>query len=808
MNIRLRFRRDKYQIYRADCEKIRRDFDDTFYRNSYPDVVGDRVDPVIHYLEHGSKEGRRPIPDFDPHYYLREYGDKIGTMEPFVHYVTIGRGLGFRGAELDFHHTEQLVYPNGVVPSRRPLNHEDFALATPLPADLRGFDFPRVAAIVHAYYPELMGEIFEKLEECPCPIDIFVSTDTEDKKAAILKDGGAFRRGKVEVRVVANRGRDVGPMLTAFVDVFEDYPAFLHLHTKKSPHGGDDLASWRDYLFASLIGSKDIIETNLTLLDRHRKGFVFPQHLYVLRGILNWGYNFENASRLLRKVGVTLSKDMILEFPSGTMFWARTAALKGLLSLGLRLDDFDEEAAQVDGTLAHAIERSLLYFGESEGFGWAKVLDRTFTYPHPQCVFSARTATDLEEILAKVDRPLIAGAVSGHLPLARTIPEARDILFAPSLSERRRFVLLVPSINPRQTFGGIATAIKLFKDIAKKAGDDVDFAIVTTDAEIEPEGRSAFPDYTVQKIGDIDSGARFTLVDADQRTFKRFPVRANDVFFATAWWTALFAKSGQSFIRSYFKKASKYIYLIQDYEPNFYGWASKYALAESTYFETDRFIAIINSEELLNFFNKSQYEFQTSFCLPYKLNDNINKLLKPARREKIIMIYGRPSVHRNAFEIICDALAKWQMRNPVEASTWRILSLGENFDERWASPVQNLSVLGKLTLEQYAYWLNRSSIGISLMLSPHPSYPPLEMAEAGLMVVTNDYGDRHMTDRFDLTSLPYLSPDLLSDALEACVERYRTGAYPVQAPRGVPKPFPLDEASVYATERLLAALDG
>ncbi len=145
---------------------------------------------------------------------------------------------------------------------------------------------------------------------------------------------------------------------------------------------------------------------------------------------------------------------------------------------------------------------------------------------------------------------------------------------------------------------------------------------------------------------------------------------------------------------------------------------------------------------------------------------------------------------------------------PVEASTWRILSLGENFDERWASPVQNLSVLGKLTLEQYAYWLNRSSIGISLMLSPHPSYPPLEMAEAGLMVVTNDYGDRHMTDRFDLTSLPYLSPDLLSDALEACVERYRTGAYPVQAPRGVPKPFPLDEASVYATERLLAALDG
>ena len=800
------FSSENYNLFKEDYDKIKGEFDEQYYKNVNPDVVASRVDPIIHYLENGSREGRRPIPDFDPHYYLREYADNIGKLEPFVHYVTEGRALGFRGAELEFHHTEQLVYPNGVVPSRRPLNHEDFALAIPLPADLRGFDFPKVAAIIHAYYPELMDEIFEKLEACPCPIDIFVSTDTEVKKRKILEAGKSFRRGQVEVRVTPNRGRDVGPMLTAFRDVFEEYPAFLHLHTKKSPHGGDGLASWRDYLFASLIGSRDVIETNLTLLDRHRKGFVFPQHFYVLRGILNWGFNFENASRLLREVGVTLSKDMVLEFPSGTMFWARTAALKGLLSLDLRLEDFDEEAAQVDGTLAHAIERTLLFFGESEGFGWAKVLDRNFAYPHPRCILPAKTADDLQQILAKVDRPLIAGAVSGHLPLARTIVEAREILFAPSLSERPRFVLLVPSVNPRQTFGGISTAIKLFKDLAKKAGDDVDFAIVTTDAEIEPEGKAAFPDYVVQKIGDIESNARFTLIDATRRTFRRLPVRAHDIFFATAWWTALFAKSGHSFIERYFKVSQRYIYLVQDYEPNFYGWASNYALAESTYFETDRFVAIINSEELYKFFEKSQYKFDLSLCLPYKLNENINKLLRPVRRERVIMFYGRPSVRRNAFEIICDALAKWQMQNPIEASNWRILSVGEDYDERWASPVQNISVLGKLTLEQYAYWLNRSSIGISLMLSPHPSYPPLEMAEAGLMVITNDYGDRHMTDRFDLTSLPYLSPDLLVEALEACVERYRSGDYPVNMPRAKPKSFPFDEAKIYSTEKLLAAL--
>lgn len=807
MKIKSLFKKNKHKRFLNDYKIIEKEFDADFYLNENPDLAAGRNDPIIHYLEHGSSEGRRPARDFDPHFYLRQYGEKVGKTEPFVHYLTIGRAIGFRGAELDFHYSQQLVYPNGVVPSRRPLNHEDYALAIPLQTELRTFGFKKVAAIVHAYYPELIGEILEKLEDCPCAIDVFVSTDTEVKKAAIIAAGRTFGRGKIDVRIVPNRGRDVGPMLTAFQDVFDDYAAFLHLHTKKSPHGGDDLATWREYLFASLIGTREIIETNLTLLDRHQKGFVFPQHLYVLRGILDWGYNFENASALLKKVGVTLSKDMVLEFPSGTMFWARTDALKGLLSLDIRIEDFDEEAAQVDGTLAHAIERTLLYFSESSGFGWAKVLDSDFPYLHPRCVLSAETESELKAALAKIDRPLIAGAVSGHLPLARAIPEAREILFAPSLVARPRFVLFVPSVNPRQTFGGISTAIKLFKDISKKSGDDVDFVIVATDAAIEPEAKAAFPDYEVQSIGEVDSGARYTLIDASQRSFLRLPVRAQDVFFATAWWTAIFAKDAQSYVKMFHKSSKKYIYLIQDYEPNFYGWSTNYALAESTYFETDRYIAVINSEELFRFFQKSRYSFPDSFCLPYKINENINKLLKPVRREKVIVFYGRPSVRRNAFEIICDALAKWQMQNPVEASTWRILSLGEEYDPSYANPIQNVSVLGKLTLEQYAYWLNRSSIGISLMLSPHPSYPPLEMAEAGLMVITNDYADRRMTDRFDLTSLPYLSPDLLVEALEACVERYRSGDYPVDTPRAVPKPFPFDEAHVYSTEKLLAALE-
>jgi hypothetical protein len=52
------------------------------------------------------------------------------------------------------------------------------------------------------------------------------------------------------------------------------------------------------------------------------------------------------------------------------MFWCRPQALKPLLDLELDLDEFERENGQMDGTLAHAIERLFLFTVEKAGYFW------------------------------------------------------------------------------------------------------------------------------------------------------------------------------------------------------------------------------------------------------------------------------------------------------------------------------------------------------------------------------------------------------------------------------------------------------
>ena len=70
-------------------------FDPQRYLCAYPDVAACGADPLMHYVEHGDREGRWPNAHFDPLTYRAQFGlDGLGPVCALYHYAVLGEDLG------------------------------------------------------------------------------------------------------------------------------------------------------------------------------------------------------------------------------------------------------------------------------------------------------------------------------------------------------------------------------------------------------------------------------------------------------------------------------------------------------------------------------------------------------------------------------------------------------------------------------------------------------------------------------------------------------------------------------------------
>lgn len=247
----------------------------------------------------------------------------------------------------------------------------DFSLKVPFTLSNIPLKVSGIAVIAHIYYVDLTNEILDYLNNIPYDYDLFISTDTPQKKNEIDNILNLRHIHAATVKVFENRGRDIAPMIVGFAELFNKYTYVLHIHSKKSIHA--DLANWRKYAFDNLLGSPDIVCSIMELFTKNDIGVVFPAHYEFIKPYLSWGCNYEIVKNLVKKANIQININSVLEFPSGSMFWAKTDALKKMVDLNLNFSDFPEEKGQINGTLAHAIERSILYFAEANGYTWIRV---------------------------------------------------------------------------------------------------------------------------------------------------------------------------------------------------------------------------------------------------------------------------------------------------------------------------------------------------------------------------------------------------------------------------------------------------
>ncbi len=217
----------------------------------------------------------------------------------------------------------------------------------------------RLAVVAHLYYTDLWNEIKPKLANINEPFDLFVTLNKRDADFIPKIDN---KNVKVVTYVVPNRGRDVLPFLFVARRLrAAGYEYILKVHSKKSVHRKDG-SSWFSEVIDSLLPDVATVDSIIATLQDGSTGLVGPaNHLVSLKR--HMGSNKFILEDLIKRA---FNKDLAHEVIShsekypyfgGTMFWARLDALDPILDLNLMPDDFQSEHGQIDGTMAHALER-------------------------------------------------------------------------------------------------------------------------------------------------------------------------------------------------------------------------------------------------------------------------------------------------------------------------------------------------------------------------------------------------------------------------------------------------------------------
>ncbi|MCL6441566.1 MAG: glycosyltransferase [Thermoleophilum sp.] len=329
---------------------------------------------------------------------------------------------------------------------------------------------------------------------------------------------------------------------------------------------------------------------------------------------------------------------------------------------------------------------------------------------------------------------------------------------AVSQREPERVNMLIPHVDLKHLFGGYITKFQLALALAERGWR---VRIVTVDPQ--PPLPGDWPARLARYSGleGIDRAVEFCF----GRESEAVPVSRNDAFVATTWWTAHVAHAA---LRELGRAESGFLYLIQEYEPFTFPMGSYAALAERSY--TFPHAALFSTELLCDFFSERKIgvfaEDRPGGAQAVVFRNAITNVASPdpvelrARRRRRLLFYARPEPHaaRNMYELGVLGLAEAARRGVFSGGKWELNGIGSVEGERRLELAPGVELRVGLRTDQrsYAELLRSHDVGLALMHTPHPSLVPIEMAAAGLVVVTNTWGPK--TD----VRLRAISPNLVA----------------------------------------------
>lgn len=250
----------------------------------------------------------------------------------------------------------------------------------------------KIAVLLYLYDTALWDEYKKLLTPISDNIDLFLALSKDNfrnNNLSIIEDANN-NFSLADSIICVNKGADIGPFLKQIQKLDENtYPIFIKLHSKNSLWGEYKNISWRSLLVHSLIGSQEIFQQNIYLMNNKNIGTIGNTGL--LLGRDKEGFNTELIFYILHKhmnIPIEQIARQDLSFLAGSIFMSKTSIFKKYFTNNIidQLYNLFPEGLVYDnknGQIAHSLERIFGYIINISDYQFANgYIDRKIKLIH------------------------------------------------------------------------------------------------------------------------------------------------------------------------------------------------------------------------------------------------------------------------------------------------------------------------------------------------------------------------------------------------------------------------------------------
>ena len=350
-----------------------------------------------------------------------------------------------------------------------------------------------------------------------------------------------------------------------------------------------------------------------------------------------------------------------------------------------------------------------------------------------------RTAFKAQEwVAATIETPRPVD-LSPAAQLAARFPDLAPLpVFASPRGDKRRLTVVTDSVSAGSLYGGVGTSLILAALTARRIGAGLRLVTRHEPATASSVG-TVLEAHGIPWTGSIE--CLFAPHDGVPGG-RDIPMTSEDLFLTTSWWTT---RSTRQTVPS-----RRIACLVQEDERKFYPLGDDYLRCTETLSDS-ALVYLVNSNVLLTELEEEGLvpggiAFEPSF--PAHLYHANERPPAGGKGKRGFFFYARPLNLRNLYWRGLEALSAAIEEGVLDPAEWDFHFAGHGAEVPHLPLGATAIVPGPMHWRDYAAFVRRMDIGLSLMYSPHPSYPPLDLAASGAVVVTNRFGRKRDLNQY------------------------------------------------------------